>query len=177
MAEINFYDGTICITDVSLVLLAQEAPDKIHAPRGSVTLARRKRSSVLRGYPGLALDSWRWSIESRGTCQRATVISIIYLSGENGAWRKKAAREWFEWSTSRRSTVDFSSSLSIRTRRIEIKSAFSGSPGWSINLKCKLTFEIRHGEPVAVDPRRVDVRVKGPEGRRAYVVETLQQEG
>lgn len=41
----------------------------------------------------------------------------------------------------------------------------------------ELTFEIRHGEPVAVDPRRVDVRVKGPEGRRAHIVETLQQQG
>jgi len=40
----------------------------------------------------------------------------------------------------------------------------------------ELTFEIRHGEPVAVDPRRVDVRVKGPESRRAHIVKTLQHE-
>jgi len=40
----------------------------------------------------------------------------------------------------------------------------------------KLTFQICHGEPVAVDPRCVDVRIKGPEGRRAHIVETLQHE-
>jgi hypothetical protein len=40
----------------------------------------------------------------------------------------------------------------------------------------KLTFQICHGEPVAVDPRCVDVRIKRPEGRRAHIVETLQHE-
>ena len=40
----------------------------------------------------------------------------------------------------------------------------------------ELTFEIRHGEPVAVDPRCVDVRVKGPESCRAHIVKTLQHE-
>lgn len=64
--------------------------------------------------------------------------------------------------------------------RVEITDRSSDFSGWkarSINPgKRELTFEIRHGEPVAVDPRRVDVRVKGPEGRRAHIVKTLQHE-
>lgn len=66
---------------------------------------------------------------------------------------------------------------SFKSRGSGKKKHLFRKPGVIDKPQCELTFEIRHREPVAVDPRRVDVRVKGPEGRRAYVVETLQQEG
>lgn len=70
---------------------------------------------------------------------------------------------------------DFSVSPISRNSKIGSASLPKIPPG-SMKPQAKLTFEIRHGEPVAVDPRRVDVRVKRPEGRRAYIVETLQHE-
>lgn len=51
---------------------------------GSTKLCRAN----IQGYPGLLALIDR----EEGTCRRATVISIIYLSGKNGAWRRNRQR-------------------------------------------------------------------------------------
>lgn len=58
-----------------------------------------------------------------------------------------------------------------RIRGEEISSTYDRN----VTTNGLLTFEIGHRKPVAVDSRSIDVRVEGPEGRRAHVIETLQE--
>lgn len=113
MAEINFCDRTICITDVSLVSWRSKVLIKFTHRGIPVAFSSRGESvrnfvaRISRARSGLLID------RERGTCQWATIISIIWLSGENGAWTKKIVgkrsrqTEWLEWSTSRRSKATF----------------------------------------------------------------------
>lgn len=82
MAEINFYDGTICIIRCLISLLAQEAPDKIHAPRGSALRSLREEKAYKTRFRA-DIQGSPWTRDADRS--RAIVISIIYSSGENGA--------------------------------------------------------------------------------------------
>lgn len=89
MAEINFCDRAICITDVSLVSWRRKLLIKFTHRGIPVAFSSRGESvrnfvaRISRARSGLLID------RERGTCQWATIISIIWLSGENGAWTKK----------------------------------------------------------------------------------------
>lgn len=147
MAEINFYDRAICITDVALVSSRRKLLIKFtHSgiPVAFTSRGERAYETPSCGYPGLGLDFW--SIES-GECVSEPPSSPSSASagkmerGQKIVGKRSRQAEWLEWSTPRRSKATFRSSTFRYERCLEFR-----TPRENRKKKKKTTF------PETLDP-------------------------